>query len=98
MDLIMGDNKIKRFPYSKDRTRRLNTRKRVIPCQVSGRWLKSPEKVHLFTDRSYLSVDVMTRSENDNLEIKVRKLCELVLLKEDLVKMLEVYEKYENQT
>ncbi len=94
----MSNDKIKRFPYSKDRTRRLNTRKRIIPCQVSGRWLKFPKKVHIITGGGFLSVDVMTTTENSNLETKDRKLCELVLLKEDLVKMLEEYEKLENQT
>jgi hypothetical protein len=93
----MSNDKIKRFPYSTERARRLNSRKRIIPCQISSRWLKFPEKMHVYSEESYLSIDVMTTIKNENNETKDKKLCEIVLLKEDLIKLLEEYENPENQ-
>lgn len=94
----MNKDKIKRLPYSAERTRRLNTKKRVLPCLVSARWLQFPEKLHCFTDGNYLSINLMTKTLNDDLSERESKLCELVFFKEDLEAMLKEFDKVENQT
>lgn len=72
-------------PYWKgERLRRANLDKGKALCQVSGRWLQFPEKAHEFADGTYLPIDVMTSDD----EGRVRKLCELVLVKEDLLDLL----------
>ncbi|PUA29473.1 MAG: hypothetical protein B0W54_02475 [Cellvibrio sp. 79] len=85
----MNDGVVTRFPYSPDRTKRLNLIKRIVPCQVSGRWLQFPEALHCQPDGTYMLINVMT----DNGEGKERKLCELVLYKEDLEAILKYYVK-----
>ena len=58
----------------------------AVPCQVSERWLQFPEQSsNMKQDGEWLCIDVMTRNQND----KARKLCELVVTKEDLLKVLE---------
>ena len=94
----MSKDKIKRLPYSAERTRRLNAKKRILPCLVSERWLQFPKKVHCYTDGNYLSVDVMTKTLNDDLSGRKSKLCELVFFKEDLEEMLKEFDEVENQT
>lgn len=76
--------KITRFPGSKERRARLNLNARRVPCQVSERWLQFPEHASALCDGTYIALDVMTLDQNE----KQRKLCELVLLKEDLLVML----------
>lgn len=57
-------------------------------CQVSGRWLQFPETARTvrngYGTASFMVVDVMTKNSDD----EVRKICELVLTKEDLLQIL----------
>jgi hypothetical protein len=77
----MSDNVI-RFPGGHLRRKRLDERQGIVRCEVSGRWLQMPSQAHQFDKGTYLAIDVMTKSG----EGKSRKLCELVLLKEDILK------------
>ncbi len=77
-------DKIIRFPGAHLHGKRNDKRQGIVRCQVSDRWLQMPEHAHEFADGTYLSIDVMT----DKGEGKPRKLCELVLLKEDILAVL----------
>ena len=82
-------NKIKRFPYKKENTNRLNVQKRRLPCQVSGRWLQFPQESSPLAEGDYIKVDVMTSTLNNDLEERESKICEIVLLRKDIEAMLE---------
>lgn len=75
---------VKRFPGSAERRRRRNLISGKVECQVSSRWLQFPEQATLVGGASFMTVDVMTLDSNE----KPRKLCELILTKEDLTAML----------
>jgi hypothetical protein len=70
--------------WNVERRRRANLSEGKALCQVSGRWLQFPTQAHEFKDGTFLAVDVMTRDGDGNS----RKLCELVLVKEDLLELL----------
>ena len=76
--------KIIRFPGAKKRRARINLNSRRVKCQVTDRWLQFPETASALADGTYVRIKVMTLDQTD----KERKLCELVLLKEDLLTML----------
>ncbi|MDN7813751.1 hypothetical protein [Burkholderia gladioli] len=75
---------VKRFPGSAERRRRRNLSAGKVECQVSPRWLQFPEQATLVGGASFMAVDVMTLDSND----KPKKLCELILTKEDIAAML----------
>lgn len=77
-------DKVVRLPGAHARRKRLDKRSGIVRCEVSDRWLQMPQHAYEFQDGTYLSIDVMT----DKGEGKPRKLCELVLLKEDLLAAL----------
>lgn len=54
-------------------------------CQVSERWLQFPRTGRKFQEGTFLVVDVMTSNETG----KERKLCELILVKEQLQHILD---------
>lgn len=70
--------------WNAERRRRANLNEAKVACQVSKRWLQFPAQAHEFRDGTFLAVDVMTADS----EGKPRKLCELVLVKEDLLELL----------
>ncbi len=78
-------DKIKYFPRGQERRRRLALSKYRVPCQVSDRWLQFPETAHAFHDGDFMRVNVMTMGANE----KERKICELVLTKQDLMHMIQ---------
>ena len=80
----MSDN-IRRFPRPTANRRRLDLNAGVVRCEVSSRWLQFPDTATAFSDGTLMSIDVMTLGEDD----QPRKLCELVLSKEDLIAMLD---------
>jgi len=73
-----------RFPRRSNDRKRLEAQKGKLSCEVSERWIKFPSASDKFEDIEYLSIDVMTRGSND----KDRKLCEIILDKQQLLKML----------
>ncbi len=70
--------------WNAERRRRGNLNEGKAVCQVSSRWLQFPDRAPEFRDGTFLAVDVMT-ADSDG---KPRKLCELVLVKEDLLELL----------
>jgi len=77
-------NKIVKFPVGSNKRKRLKEKEGKIECEVSGRWIQFPEASDKFSDMEYLCLDVMTTGASDN----ERKLCELILDKQQLQKML----------
>lgn len=77
-------NKIEHFPRGEARRTRLNLRKHRVACQVSERWLQFPQTAQQLQGGDFMMIDVMTIGANDT----DRKLCELVLTKQDLLNML----------
>ena len=58
---------------------------RKVKCLVSNRWIQFPLCADGFSEGTFICVDLMTLNADD----KPRKLCELVLSKEDILAMLE---------
>jgi hypothetical protein len=58
-----------------------------VPCMVSNRWLRFPKKSggH-FQEGEYIPIDVMTLDSNE----KPGKLCELIVTREDLVRVINL--------
>ena len=75
---------IVRFPKRSGDRKRLEVKEGKLSCEVSERWIKFPSASDKFDDIEYLSLDVMTRGSND----KDRKLCEIIIDKQQLLKML----------
>jgi hypothetical protein len=62
----------------------------AVPCMVSGRWIQfSTEGSAKFPDGEYIILNVMTRGAND----RPKKLCELIVTREDLQDALDLIEK-----
>lgn len=78
-------NKITKFPNSKERRDRRNLSNNIAECEISGRWLQFPRKAEIVGGKSLMFINVMTNGQDDN----PRKICELVLAKEDLLAILE---------
>ncbi|MHB8919409.1 MAG: hypothetical protein ACYC3N_00040 [Halothiobacillus sp.] len=81
-------DKIKYFPIDTARRDRLNLRKFRVPCQVSLRWLKFPKVAHNLQVVDFMQIAVMTIGADD----RERKICELILTKQDLLQMIEQIE------
>lgn len=64
---------------------RLNEKNGKLECEVSCRWLQFPKASDKFSEIEYICLDVMTLGASD----KGRKLCELILDKQQLLKMLK---------
>ncbi len=82
-------NKIVYLPRTTVSRKRLDKRCGRIRCEVSNRWLQMPEYGNESSDGTFLSINVMTT----NVDGEPRKICELILLQEDLltaIKMLPV--------
>jgi hypothetical protein len=78
-------SKITRIPIS-SHTRLKNTLgKLAVPCIVSSRWIKfHPESAGPYEEGEYIIMNVMTSDKNDH----DRKVCELVVTREDLLSAL----------
>lgn len=74
-------NRIIRFPNFFDRLKR-KLGPRLVSCQISDRWLEFPEKGSgHYREGEFLTVSVMTWGKDE----KPRKLCELILTREELM-------------
>jgi hypothetical protein len=83
-------NKIIKLPIS-SHTRLKNTLGKLsVPCIVSPRWLKfHSESSGPFEEGEYVIMDVMTSDKND----KDKKICELVITKEDILSAINAIKK-----
>ena len=62
----------------------------AVPCIVSGRWLQFSQRgSRRMGEGEVLTIDVMTEGSND----KPRKLCDLMITREDLLGVLALIEK-----
>ena len=77
-------DKIVRFPVGSKKRKRLKQKEGRIECEVSGRWIQFPEASDKFSNMEYLRLDIMTMGAPD----EERKLCEIILDKQQLLKML----------
>lgn len=67
---------------------KLNAHLGKADCQVSERWLQFPRSGPKYSEGTFLMVNVMTTNETG----KERKICELILIKEQLQYILDQIE------
>jgi hypothetical protein len=77
--------KIYTLPGMWKRRKQVDLRRGVVHCQVSGRRLQFPKHGSKLKDGTFLVIEVMTTNEDS----KVRRLCEVVVTKEDLLAVLK---------
>ena len=76
--------KEKNGPTRSERMRLARIMEHKAECQVSSRWLQFPETAQTVGGGSFMFVDVMTLTADEN----EKKICQLVLAKEDLLDIL----------
>lgn len=82
--------KIIKIPISTHTRLKNRLGKGAVPCMISERWLKFPsEGAGPFEEGEYLVMNVMTTDKNE----KDRKLCELVVTREDLLEAINAIKK-----
>ncbi|WP_163581128.1 hypothetical protein [Gracilibacillus saliphilus] len=81
----MSDKKIIKIPISYDQRKINEYGDGYVPCLVSERWLQFPETAN---NENNIIVDVMTQTEGN----KPRKLCELILSRNDLLRAIDSVE------
>lgn len=81
------DTKIKKFPISFSQRRKNLLGPLVVECQVSGRSLRFHKKSSLLQGGEFISVDVMAMQNESNKA--PRKICELIVTREDLLEALK---------
>jgi hypothetical protein len=72
------------FPRRSTDRKRLEAREGKLRCEVSDRWIQFRPESDRFDDIEYLTLDVMTLGTDE----KDRKLCELILDKDQLLDIL----------
>jgi hypothetical protein len=77
--------RVVRFPVDWRQRWRNRMGDRAVPCQVSGRWLEFPEAADRVAGEDWMVINVMTE---DYAGEKARKLCGLVLSRDDLLHAL----------
>jgi hypothetical protein len=77
--------KVVRIPVSVDQRHRNTVGPGYVPCMVSDRWLRFPKQSggH-FGGGEYIAADVMTGSPEEH----PRRLCELIVTREDLLRAI----------
>ena len=76
---------IRRFPVTRDRHMRNKYGSRYVPCQVSGRYILFPEEsAGPFSEGEYMALSIMTLNEGPE-----RKLCDLIVTREDLFRAID---------
>lgn len=78
-------DKIIKFPTTGWLRHKNRLGRQVIPCFVSGRYLRFRDIADTGTNGHAVSVDVMSESDDERPD---RKLCELVLTLDDLKRMV----------
>lgn len=79
------NDKIVSFPNKLERRKRMDSNRGKLRCEVSERWISFPEASWKTQNLDYLSLDIMTLGSNN----KERKLCEIIVDREQLQKMLK---------
>ena len=87
-------DKITKFPISFTQRRKNMLGPLIVECQVSGRYLKFHEQSDIVNDSEFISVDVMAMpSESDQPS---RKICGLIITRQDLLEALNHISPKEN--
>ncbi len=77
---------VTRFPNTWKQRHKNLLGKHSVPCMVSARWLRFvPESSAFESGEDFITVDVMTGFPG---KTDVRKLCQLMILREDLNEVL----------
>ncbi|MFZ6681953.1 hypothetical protein [Undibacterium sp. Tian12W] len=71
-------------PTRSERVRLATIMEHRAECQVSTRWLQFPQSAQMVGGASFIFVDVMTLNSGE----QEKKICQLVLTKEDLREIL----------
>lgn len=80
-----NENNLVRIPITYKQRKINEYGKGYVPCEVSERWIQFPEEI---TDERYIPLEVMT----NGAENSARKLCELIVSKEDLLRAINSIE------
>ena len=75
---------IKKFPITFTQRQKNERGKTSVSCQVSDRWLRFSEESTKLEGGEFISLDVMTLGSDE----KEKKICELVVTREELVEAL----------
>lgn len=87
------EKKVVRIPINSMTRLKNKLGKGAVPCQVSDRWLKFPtESAGHFGGGEFIVLDVMTLDKNESQ----RKICELVVTREDLLSAINGVKDKEN--
>ena len=80
-------DKVKKFPITYSQRRKNIMGPLHVECQVSGRYLQFHEKSDIVQGGEFITVDVMPMQIEDDKP--VRRICELIITKEDLLEALK---------
>ncbi len=79
------DEKVKWVPFRFLRMKKGNIKKRIVPCEVSERWIQLPKYSDKTSKANYLTLQIMTSGRASNKE---KELCELIVDREKLEYLL----------
>ena len=86
----MKKNKIIKFPIGYQQRIKNQMGQGYVPCMVSERWIQFPKRSGGdFPDGEFIGISVMTKGDNG----KPRKLCDLVITREDIIRAINSVEK-----
>lgn len=83
------NDKVMKFPITYSDRRRNQLGPLTIGCEISGRLVKFNKKSHNCKVGDLIYLEVFPEQDPDNPGKKTRRICELVLTREDLLKALE---------
>jgi len=86
----MSKDKIIKFPITQSQRRKNMNGPLVVECEISGRQMKFHKNSKLLQGGEFITVDIMAMPIEDN--IKSKKLCQLIVTKEDLLKAINSLE------
>jgi hypothetical protein len=77
-------DKVTKFPITEYQRIRNMQGEFSVPCEVSERWLLFGRTSSMLREGEFISVDIMTMTENNN----PKKLCGLFITRENLMEVL----------
>ncbi len=89
----MDKNKVIKFPIGYWQRMKNQMGKGFVPCMVSDRWIQFPKRSGgNFSDGEFIEISVMTLGHSG----KPKKLCDLVITREDLIRATNSVENPDN--
>lgn len=77
-------NKVTKFPITEYQRIRNMQGEFAVPCEVSDRWLLFGRTSSMLQAGEFISVDIMTMTENN----KPKKICGLFITRENLMEVI----------